>query len=125
MPDHDLTFDIESELQGSEIDDPQNYTQRVVEGDLLPQVNLPEQSARGQTDVYGQAGGQHQTDQLPARRTCSGRVYRVTDTKGPSILRDPTNQFIPWPVESTPPALTEQRAHQQALARPQSMAYQF
>ena len=40
----------------------------------------------------------------------------MTDTKGPSILRDPTYHFIPWPVESKPPALTEQQAYQRALS---------
>ena len=33
-PDHDLTLDIESELQGSEINDPQNEIQRDVGNDL-------------------------------------------------------------------------------------------
>ena len=80
---------------------------------MLPQVNLPEQSARRQiTDVYGQTQGEQQLDQLPGRRTRSGRAYRVTDTKGPSILRDPTYHFIPWPVESKPPTLTEHQAYQ-------------
>ena len=117
IPDHDFTDSIESELQGYETNNLQHEIQRDVENDLLPQVHLPEQSARGQTDVYGQAEGQHQTDQLPARRTRSGRVYRITDTKGPSILRDPTHQFIPWLVESTQPALTEQKAYQRALSQ--------
>ena len=107
IPDHNLTDAIESGLQGYEINDPHNEIQRDIENDLLPQVKLPEQSARKQiTEVYGQAEGE-QLDQLPGRRTRLGRAYRVTDTKGPSILRDPTYNFIPWPVESKPPTLTE------------------
>ena len=55
MPDHDFTDSIESELQGYETNNLQHEIQREVENYLLPQVQLPEQSARGQTDVYDQA----------------------------------------------------------------------
>ena len=115
IPDHNLTDAIESELQNYETNDPHNEIQRDIGDDLLPQVNLPAQPAGRQiTDVYGQTQGEEQVDQLPGRRTRSGRVYRVTDAKGPSILRDPTHHFIPWSVESKPPTLTEQQAYQRA-----------
>ena len=86
IPDHNLTDAIESELQNYETNDPHNEIQRDIGDDLLPQVNLPAQPAGRQiTDVYGQTQGEEQVDQLPGRRTRSGRVYRVTDAKGPSI----------------------------------------
>ena len=128
MPDHDLTEGIESELQGYESNDPQNEIQRDIENDLLPQVNLPEQPTSGHhntaggiapgqmTDVYGQTDTEIQREPSLGRRTRSGRSYRVSETHKPSIIKDPTHHFIPWPFKNKPPTFTQHQAYQRALS---------